>query len=179
MRSRYLLVVPCLALLLAACSQFVVSSHSDPQTDFAALHTFAWLPRDQGFALSVLGTAGLLVLARRLAQRLSAWLPRGLALALAVPLAAQLACQPVLILLNPALPLFGVPANLVAEPAAPVATVLGCLACLVLPWAPALGQVVVWLAWLPSAWIAAVARFAAGLPGAALPWPEVVLHAVD
>jgi hypothetical protein len=39
--------VPCLALLLAACSQFVIRSHHDPQADFAALHTFAWLPRDQ------------------------------------------------------------------------------------------------------------------------------------
>ncbi|QNE34230.1 MBL fold metallo-hydrolase [Leifsonia shinshuensis] len=131
-----------------------------------------WLARDYGFALSVLATTGLLVLARPLALALGRWLPRGVALALAVPLAAQLACQPVLILLTPTLPLFGVPANLVAEPAAPVATVLGCLACLVLPWAPALGEVVVWLAWLPSAWIAAVARFSAGLPGAALPWPD-------
>jgi competence protein ComEC len=137
-----------------------------------------WLARDYGFALSVLATTGLLVLARPLARALGRWLPRGVALALAVPLAAQLACQPVLILLTPTLPLFGVPANLVAEPAAPVATVLGCVACLVLPWAPALGQVVVWLAWLPSAWIAAVARFSAGLPGAALPWPDGLLGVI-
>jgi hypothetical protein len=34
-------------LLLAACSQFVISSHYDPQTDFAALHTFGWLPRGE------------------------------------------------------------------------------------------------------------------------------------
>jgi len=134
-----------------------------------------WLARDYGFALSVLATAGLLVLARPLAGILGRWLPRGAAFALAVPLAAQLACQPVLILLTPALPLFGVLANLVAEPAAPVATVLGCVACLTLTWAPALGQVLVWLAWLPSALIAAVARFTAGLPGAALPWPDGIV----
>ncbi|MCI0155503.1 ComEC/Rec2 family competence protein [Leifsonia shinshuensis] len=134
-----------------------------------------WLARDYGFALSALATAGLLLLARPLTAALSQWLPRGIALALAVPLSAQLACQPVLILLTPTLPLFGVPANLVAEPAAPVATVLGCIACLLLPWAPALGQLLVWLAWLPSAWIALVARFAADLPGAALPWPDGVL----
>lgn len=134
-----------------------------------------WLARDYGFALSVLATAGLLLLARPIARILARWLPRGIALALAVPLAAQLACQPVLILLAPALPLFGVPANLVTEPAAPVATVLGCVACLLLPWAPVLGELVVWLAWVPSAWIALVSRFAAGLPGAALPWPDGVL----
>ncbi|GAA4148211.1 hypothetical protein GCM10023068_24420 [Leifsonia shinshuensis] len=134
-----------------------------------------WLARDYGFALSVLATGGLLLLARPLARRLERWLPRSVAFALAVPLAAQLACQPVLILLTPTLPLFGVPANLVAEPAAPVATVLGCVACLLLTWAPTLGALVVWVAWLPSAWIAAVARFAAGLPGTALPWPDGIL----
>nr|WP_082518797.1 ComEC/Rec2 family competence protein [Leifsonia sp. Leaf336] len=134
-----------------------------------------WLARDYGFALSALATAGLLLLARPLAHGLGRWLPRGIALALSVPTAAQLACQPVLILLTPTLPLFGVPANLVAEPAAPVATVLGCLACLLLPWAPAVGQLVVWIAWVPSAWISQVARFGAGLPGAALPWPDGLL----
>ncbi len=134
-----------------------------------------WLARDYGFALSALATAGLLLLARPLTAALTRWLPRGIALALAVPLAAQLACQPVLILLTPTIPLFGVPANLVAEPAAPVATVLGCVACLLLPWAPALGQLVVWVAWLPSAWIALVARFSSDLPGAALPWPDGLL----
>lgn len=129
-----------------------------------------WLARDYGFALSVLATAGLLVLAGPLSRVLSRWMPRSLAIALAVPTAAQLACQPVLVLLTPTLPLFGIPANLLAEPAAPVATVLGCLACALLPWAPAVGQFVVWLAWAPSAWIAHVATFASGLPGVALPW---------
>lgn len=131
-----------------------------------------WLSRDYGFALSALATAGLLVLARPLAGVLSRWLPTGLALALAVPVAAQAACQPVLLLLTPTIPLFGIPANLLAEPAAPLATVIGCLACIALPWAPGLGHALVWLAWLPAAWIAQLARFSSGLPGAALPWPE-------
>ncbi len=129
-----------------------------------------WLARDYGFALSVLATSGLLVLAGPLSRLLSRWMPRAVAIALAVPTAAQLACQPVLVLLTPTLSLFGIPANLLAEPAAPVATVLGCIACLLLPWVPALGAIVVWLAWLPSAWIAQVAAFTSGLPGVALPW---------
>lgn len=129
-----------------------------------------WLARDYGFALSVLATAGLLLLAAPLARLLGRWMPRSLALALAIPAAAQLACQPVLVLLSPTLPLYGVPANLLAEPAAPVATVLGCLACAVLPWAPALGDVLVRLAWVPSAWIAQVAAVASSSPAAALPW---------
>ncbi len=134
-----------------------------------------WLARDYGFALSILATAGLLILAGPLSGLLRRWMPRSLALAIAVPTAAQLACQPVLILLAPTLPLWGIPANLLAEPAAPVATVLGCLACALLPCAPALGELLVRLAWVPSAWIAQVATVASGLPGGALPWvPGVV-----
>ena len=129
-----------------------------------------WIARDYGFALSVLATAGLLVLAAPLARVLTRWLPRALAIALAVPIAAQLACQPVLVLLSPTLPLYGVPANLLPAPAAPIATVLGCLACLLLPVVPFFGQTVVWVAWAPSQWIAMVAHGVQALPGSALPW---------
>ncbi len=131
-----------------------------------------WMSRDFGFALSVAATAGLLLLAGPLARMLTRWMPRGIALGVAIPAAAQLACQPILILLTPTIPLYGVVANLLAEPAAPLATVLGCLACLTLPWFPALGDLFVRVAWLPSAWIAQIAQTAAGLPGAALPWVD-------
>jgi competence protein ComEC len=130
-----------------------------------------WLARDYGFALSVLATGGLILLAAPLAAVLNRWLPLPLATVIAVPLAAQLCCQPVLILLQPSLPTYGVIANVLAEPAAPVATVLGLLACLALPLAPWLGHALVALAWLPSSWIAAVAEFFAALPLAAIPCP--------
>jgi competence protein ComEC len=129
-----------------------------------------WLSRDYGFILSVLATAGLLVLAGPLARVLSRWLPTPLAVLISIPLAAQLACQPVLILLNPAVPVYGVIANLLAEPAAPVATVLGLLGCVSLGVVPAVGHTVLAIAWLPSAWIAAIARFFAAAPGAQAPW---------
>ncbi|MHB1172303.1 MAG: ComEC/Rec2 family competence protein, partial [Lacisediminihabitans sp.] len=129
-----------------------------------------WLARSYGFILSVLATGGLLVLAGPLARLLARWLPLALSAVIAIPLAAQLACQPVLILLNPSIPIYAVPANVLAEPAAPIATVLGLLACLLLPWAPNLGVWVAQLAWLPSSWIAAVAQFFAGLPGTSIPW---------
>lgn len=129
-----------------------------------------WLSRDFGFVLSVLATGGLLVIAPVLAARLGRIMPRPLALAIAVPTAAQLAVQPVLVLLNPVVPLWGIPANLLAEPAAPVATVLGLAACAILPVLPPVGHLLAWLAWVPSAWIAGVARVSAGLPGASLPW---------
>ncbi|MDH6181164.1 competence protein ComEC [Microbacteriaceae bacterium SG_E_30_P1] len=131
-----------------------------------------WLARSYGFALSALATAGLLLLAGPLAERLSRWMPRPLALVIAVPTAAQFACQPVIVLLDPSLPLYGVVANILAAPAAPVATIVGMVACLVLPVLPSLGGALCWIAWLPSSWIAAVADFFARLPGSRLPWLE-------
>ena len=129
-----------------------------------------WLCRNYGFLLSVLATAGLLVLVRPFVAILSRWIPSALAMVIAIPLAAQIACQPVLILLNPAIPVYGVLANLLSEPAAPLATVLGLAACLLIPVAPPLGHAAALLAWLPSAWIAAVARFFSALPGSQAPW---------
>jgi competence protein ComEC len=130
-----------------------------------------WLSRSFGFALSVLATGGLLLLARPLADVLGRLLPHGLSLVLAVPIAAQLACQPVLLLLNPSLPLYGVVANMMAEPAAAPVTVLGLIACVAAPIAPPVATVFAALAWVPASWIAAVATFFAGLPGARAPWP--------
>ncbi|TFD91696.1 MBL fold metallo-hydrolase [Cryobacterium lactosi] len=129
-----------------------------------------WLSRSYGFALSVLATLGLLVLAGPLGRYLARWVPRPLAVVLAIPIAAQLACQPVLVLLSPTLPAYGVPANLLAAPAAPLATIVGLAGCLLVPFLPWVATALVWLAWLPATWIAAVARTTAGLPGSSLPW---------
>ena len=129
-----------------------------------------WLARDYGFALSAAATAGLLLLAGPLAARLARVMPTPLAIALAVPLAAQLACQPILVLLDPAIAVYGVPANLLAAPAAPVGTVVGLLACLVLPVLPSVGAALLQVAWLPASWIALVAHGTAALPGGRLPW---------
>ena len=137
-----------------------------------------WIAREFGFVLSVLATAALLVLAGPLALRLARWMPAPLALGISVPLAAQLACQPVLVLLAPELPLTGVVANVLAAPAAPIATIVGMLACLAAPVLPPLATLLAAIAWLPSAWIAGIARVCSGLPGAMLPWPEGAVGAV-
>jgi competence protein ComEC len=129
-----------------------------------------WKAVDFGFALSVLATGGLLLLAGPLTAALSRWMPAKLAAIVAIPLAAQLACQPVLILLDATLPLYGVAANVLVEPAAPAATILGLAACLLLPVVPVLGQAVGWLAWLPAEWIARVALAVHQLPASRLPW---------
>jgi competence protein ComEC len=137
-----------------------------------------WLSRSYGFVLSVLATAGLLCLASPIAATLGRVLPRWIALLIAVPLSAQLACQPVLLLLDPSLPLYGVVANLLAEPGAPIATVFGLISCVLASVAPPLAGPVAGIAWLGSSWIAAVATFSAGLPGARSPWPTGPLGVV-
>lgn len=129
-----------------------------------------WLSRSYGFILSVFATAGLLLLAGPLSRRLAQWLPRWLAVLIAVPLSAQLVSQPVLLLLDASIALYGVPANLLTAPAAPVATVTGLIAALLLPFAPPLGNLAAQLAWFPAAWIAATAQFFARLPASRLPW---------
>lgn len=130
-----------------------------------------WLAASLGFALSVAATASLLVLARPIAVGLERAMPRSLALAVAVPIAAQLACGPLLVLVEPTVALFGVVANLVAGPAAPAATILGLVACLSapLPW---LQHGLAAVAWLPAAWIAVTAQVFGTLPGGQLPWLE-------
>ncbi|HWL59929.1 MAG TPA: ComEC/Rec2 family competence protein [Microbacteriaceae bacterium] len=134
-----------------------------------------------GFVLSALATAGLLVLSGPLADLAARVLPRRLALALAVPVAAQLAVQPAIALVQPTLPTYGVVANLLAVPAAPVGTVLGMLACFLAPVLPEAALGIAWLGWLPAQWIGSVATTFATWPGAALPWPEgpvgMALHA--
>jgi competence protein ComEC len=136
-----------------------------------------WLATSYGFVLSVVATGSLLLLAAPLARGMSRWLPYPLALALSVPLAAQLACGPVLVLLAPEVPLYGVPANLLAGPAAPLATVIGLAACLAAP-VPVLADGLATIAWVPSAWIAATAETLAALPGARQAWPPGLNGAV-
>jgi competence protein ComEC len=134
-----------------------------------------WLAWSAGFVLSAAATAGLLLLAPPLAERLARVLPNRLAIVVAVPIAAQVACQPVLVLLQPGIPVLGVVANLLAEPAAPIVTVLGLAACLLGPVLPPLAGGAAVLAWVPAAWIGLVARTTARLPQ--LGWPAGIAGA--
>lgn len=129
-----------------------------------------WLARSYGFGLSVCATAGLIFLAPPWRDRLARWMPRWLATALAVPAAAQAACGPVIVLLTDEVGLVAIPANLLAVPAVPPAMLLGVLAALTWPVCPPLARVFGELAGLPAWWIVTVARQAADLPGASLPW---------
>lgn len=130
-----------------------------------------WLAGSLGFALSAAATGALLLAAGPLADGLGRWLPGPVALALAVPLAAQLACGPLLVLIDARVPLYGVVANILAAPAAPAGTILGLLACL-LAGVPVIGVGLAGLAWLPAAWVAVTATTLAAFPAASVPWPE-------
>lgn len=123
-----------------------------------------WLAATPGFALSAAATAALILLAPPLMRGLVRWMPQPLALALSVPLAAQLVCGPIIALFSEKQSLIGIPANMLAEPAAPIATVVGLLACLAAPL-PFLADVLAASAWLPAAWIAMTATVSADVPG--------------
>jgi competence protein ComEC len=131
-----------------------------------------WLARAYGFALSVAATAGLLVAAPGWCDRL---LDRGVPLWAAGPAAAtaaaELFCEPLLVTFSGSLPLVAVPANILAVPAAPVATVLGVGAMAADAVWPPLGHAAAWVAQWPVRWICLVARTGSTLPGASVAWP--------
>ncbi|CEA08188.1 ComEC family competence protein [Arthrobacter saudimassiliensis] len=129
-----------------------------------------WLGEDYGFILSVTATASLILLGPGLARSLAAHLPYPAAVVLSVPLAAQLGCSPVLVLLQPEVPVYSVAANLLAGPAVPVVTLAG-MAGLVLDPLPMLPDLLLGVAAAAAAWVAAVAGVLAAAPGALLPWP--------
>ena len=123
-----------------------------------------------GFALSVLATAGILVLAPGMRDALARWLPRWVAEAISVPAAAQLACTPVVAAISGQVSLVAVAANLLVAPAVGPATVLGLSGGLAgLVWelpGRLLGSVAAWCV----AWIVLVAEHGARLPTAAVGW---------
>ncbi|MEU4015557.1 ComEC/Rec2 family competence protein [Microbacterium sp. NPDC028030] len=132
-----------------------------------------WLAATPGFALSVAASGALILLAPPLAGGLGRVMPRPVALAVAVPVSAQLVCGPIIALFAEQQSMIGIAANLIAEPAAPIATVVGLLGCLAAP-VPPLADLLVSSAWLPAAWIATTATTTAHFPGAQLLLPAGV-----
>lgn len=130
-----------------------------------------WLAREYGFVLSVVATASLIVISPMLVSRLRRRMPHWAAIVFSVPIAATLGCQPIIMLLTPSLPLFGVLANVLAAPFAPVATVVGMIAALTAP-IPLLGLLFTGMAWLPASVIAYLAKALSMLPFAEIHWPS-------
>ncbi|MGN9775267.1 ComEC/Rec2 family competence protein [Micromonospora sp. H33] len=137
------------------------------------------LAGDAGFALSVLATGGLLLLAPRWRDALRRRrVPAGVAEAVAVPAAAQLACAPVVAGISGTVSLVAVPANLLAVPAIAPATVLGVVAAALSPLWPAGAGFLAWLASWPAWWLVTVAHQGARMPAGTLPWPDGVAGAL-
>lgn len=130
-----------------------------------------WLARSYGFALSVLATLGLLLLARPWTSWLSRWLPAWLAAAIAIPLAAQAVCGPVVVLLSGQVSLVAIPANALVAPLVAPATVLGLVAAVVSPASAPLAHLLAVVAGWPCSVIALVARRLAQVPGGQVAWP--------
>ncbi len=129
------------------------------------------LAGDVGFALSVLATGGLLLIAPRWRDALRRrGVPAGVAEALAIPAAAQLACAPVVAGISGTVSLVAVPANLLVVPAIAPATVLGVAAAVVSPVWPAGAEFAAWLGHWPAWWLVLVARYGAQVPAGTLPW---------
>lgn len=133
------------------------------------------LAADYGFALSVVATAGLVLLGPVFAD----WLrgrgcPRGVAEALAVAAAAQAVTAPVVAMMSGQFSMVSVVANVLVAPVVGAATVVGVLgagACLV--WQPA-GDALIWVAGVPVGWMLWVAQVLAELPGSTYTVPSGV-----
>jgi competence protein ComEC len=130
------------------------------------------LAADAGFALSVMATAGLLLIAPVWRDGLRRrGCPAGVAEALAVPAAAQIACGPVVAAISGTVSLVAVPANLVAVPAIAPATLSGVAAAVLSPFWPAGAEFAAWVGHWPTEWLVLVAHTGARVPAGALPWP--------
>ncbi|MCC3265133.1 ComEC/Rec2 family competence protein [Arthrobacter gengyunqii] len=137
-----------------------------------------WLSGSYAFILSVLATSGLILLGPRLTELLARRLPWPLAAALAVPMAAQFFCSPVLVLLQPQVPAFSLPANVAVAPVVPLVTVVGMLAAVLAATVPVTAGPFVLISGAGAAWTAGVARFFDGLPGSLVPWPAGTAGAI-
>lgn len=125
-----------------------------------------------GFALSVLATGGLVLLATRWTRTMTGrGVPRMIAEAVAVPAAAHLVTAPVIAGMSGQISLTAVAANLLAAPVVAPATVLGLLVALVAGILPWLGEALAWLAAPELYWMIQVARHAAAIPGGSMQWP--------
>jgi len=123
-----------------------------------------WQVRDPGFALSVLATAGLLLLAPKLVERFSKKIPKPLAIVIAIPLSATLFCTPVIVAISGQISLMSILANVLAAPAVAPVTIFGFIAGLMAPIAPQVSALLIWIVKPLAAWVAWIASVISDLP---------------
>lgn len=126
-----------------------------------------------GFALSVIATGALVLLAPLWSEALARkGIPAGIAEGVGIPLAAFVATAPVIAGMAGEISLVAVAANVLAAPVVAPATVFGVLAAVCAPVWPGAAELLVRCAGPAVDWLILVAREAAGVPGAVLPWPS-------
>ena len=129
--------------------------------------------RDAGFGLSVFATAGLLLLAPALQEKIEARkVPTLIAEALAIPISATIFCLPLMVLISGQLSLIAILANFLVAPVIAIITGCGVLLMVVAPLHTYLGTLIGWLITPFTLWITFVARGLSALPFAALMWPQ-------
>jgi competence protein ComEC len=128
---------------------------------------------DAGFALSVVATAGLVVIAPGWSRRLvgRGW-PKPIADAVCVAVAAQLVTAPLVAAIAGSLSLVAVAANLLVAPVIPPITILGTAAAAVAWCWPAAAQLLIRFTGPELWWLLHVARWSAAVPGAAVSVPS-------
>ena len=146
-----------------------------PSLSAVVLALVIWQPTLAGsasFAMSVLATAALLVLAPGWARALRRrGVPVGIAESVAVATAAHLVTAPVIVAIAGRFSLVAIPANVLAEPVVALITVVGFAAAVIAPVWLGAGSALAWVAGWPCRWLVAVADFFGGLHGATVPWP--------
>ena len=112
---------------------------------------------DPGFALSVLATAGILILSPKLVELLSEKLRwRVVAEAVAIPISATLFCTPVIVALSGQLSLITILANVLASPVIAPITVIGFISAILASITPFIATILIsitlplakWIVWL-------------------------------
>lgn len=138
---------------------------------------------DMGFALSVTATSALILLGPPLIRLLMRVMPVFCAEMLAAPIVASLWCTPLILAMSGTVPLYSVPANLVAAPLAPLSMLAGLAALgFMLLGLPALADLFLRAGGLAAQGIEWAAHTAAHAPGN--PWepgssvPAVVCSAL-
>ena len=138
---------------------------------------------DMGFALSVTATSALILLGPPLIRLLMRIMPVFCAEMLAAPIVASLWCTPLILAMSGKVPLYSVPANLIAAPLAPLSMLAGLVAFgFMLLGLPALADVCLRAGGLAAQGIEWAAHTAAHAPGN--PWepgssvPAVVCSAL-
>lgn len=119
---------------------------------------------DVGFGLSAFATAGLVALTPSIYQRLEPRLGKPLAAAIAATSAAQLYTLPIILFLQPSLPVYSIVANLLVEGAVAPITILGLLSVLTSQTIPLLATLFSFLASIGAHWIVVVAQFLSSFP---------------